>query len=234
VRGKTLLAAVIVVVIVVGFLIFSIESPAIVEIEIEGGGRIGTSRVQALIGFDINEPWHASFSERAENELHGLPEVRDVSVSSHFILPYGIKVVVDIDEREPFAVVASGDQEFYWVDREGEVISLASHQTVLPVLEGIQLEEREGKSSAIPSHLSDVLREIFMMPGSLLARFSEIRVNAYDLDLMSHEGWSARIPAERVKGSLSRLQHVLEVLGVENLSDWTVIDLRFEGEVTLR
>ena len=205
------------------------------EIDIEGGGRIGTSTIQALSGLSIGEPWRASFKESAERELHGLPQVNEVDVHGQLTWPYGIRVSIEVTEREPLAVISISEEENYWGDVDGVLFTRATtHNTLLPRLTDISIEGSSGELQRVPDAVMSVVRVIMKAPGRLLARFTEIKVHPHDLELLSHEGWRARVPAADLRVQLARLDKVLMALERENISDWQMIDLRFEGELTLR
>ena len=225
---------IVVMLIIFGVLSLLIESPSIVGIEIEGGGRIGTSQIQALIGFQVGEPINDARVEESVNSILGLNEVKHVSISKRFQFPYSYHVQVDVLEREPFAVIEISADGTRWIDQDGHLLNRASDNINIPILKDVELDEDSTGTQVVSAELLSVLWEVFAMPGHVISQFSEIYVNEYDLDLISSDGRRIRLPSSGLRGHLAKLEKILELLEQEKITSWSVLDLRFAGEMTLR
>ncbi len=72
-------------------------------------------------------------------------------------------------------------------------------------------------------------REIAVTPEALWAIVSDIR--SWERWFTVHAGWAAEPPAEVAKGTT--ITETIEMLGIANKIDWTVIDLQPPTEITV-
>jgi cell division septal protein FtsQ len=153
---------------------FVLESPyfSVREIQVRGGEKIGGNEIVTMVA---KHPW-----------------VRRVLVRREFPR----RVVIEIEERAPRAIVAMG--KLYYVDSDGVVFKEvgAGESVQFPLLTGLRADELGSRDPAIRRKIQDAVRL-----GDLMARdsrtISEIHFEASDrvvlyttaYPLALHMGW---------------------------------------------
>ncbi len=235
-RGKFLLAAIVaIIVIAVGGILFGTGSPVIEGIDIKGGGRIGTSEIQALSGFRVGQPFSATQQESAVEAIQRLSLVQHVSIRKKRSSLQGVRIEIDISEREPLGIVKLRDQSLHWVDREGFLLGAAHDNSFYPVMTGVVAEKTpEGTERISPAGAVESLRELFALPGEMQSQISEALFSGFYVELMTRDGVKVRVPATGLKRHLERYREILPQLQNEGFGAWSAVDMRIEGEATLR
>ena len=234
-RGKFLLVASLVIIFAVGGILFGTGSPVIEGIEIKGGGRIPTSEIRALSGLRVGQPFSAIQNENAVEAIQKLRLVQRVFISSSRSSLRGVQVVLDVREREPFAIVKLGDQKRYWIDRDGFLLDPAQDETFYPILAGLSVEQvSDGVERISPIEALETAREFFTLPGEVLSQFSELLFSDFFAQLTTRDGRKVRVPTTELKRHLERYSKIQDELQISKIAAWGLMDLRLEGEATLR
>jgi len=210
----------------------------IAEIAVVGGERIDTAQVRMLSLLRVGERWTPTVRDRALSALRSLPAVRDVRLVPERLGWKRIRVRVEVQEREPFGLI-SYEGKVYWVDPEGYLLGEASPSPPppgFPVVEGVALESTPEGERVTPERARRALRAFFASEGQILARIRALRVRPFDgeLELRVPPGRRVLLPLRDLRQTLATLERTLAALAETSLSDWHVLDLRVEGEVTVR
>lgn len=233
-RGKFLFVAVVGAIIATGGVLFGTGSPIIEGIAIEGGGRIGTAEIQALSGFHVGQPWSATQQKSAMEAILGLSQVKNISISKSRVSLRGVRVRLEVNEREPVGIVALSDHTKFWVDEDGILLKPADGDLYSPILSGVDAKEISPGVRAVSSVGREAIHEFFCLSGEILNRFQAASVVGDALELTTREGWKALVPVAGLKRQLERLDVIRQKLQDDGVSIWSLLDLRFEGEVTLK
>jgi cell division septal protein FtsQ len=169
-------------------------------------------------------------SRQVRRELLLSPWVQDARVQK--ILPHELRI--SLVEREPYGIVLVPGRGYLWVDQEGYVLSVLSQPSVEPFISGITLASTPRGERLADATAIEILRQFYRLDGRALARLSELHWNGNSIALTSREGWQALLPPRDLSAHFELLQRVLSTLGMEQRSLPRWIDLRFDGEVTLR
>lgn len=230
-RGRAILATFLVILAVAGYLLIGAGSPIIEAIKVKGGGRIGTSNIQAQSGLRLGDPWSASQRESAISAILDFPQVEDVSVAARRVSLKSVAVEIDVAEREPFGVLSVDGRGFYWADRQGVLIDPVEGATYLPIISNIPFEE---SSKGIQSSIAlNAYQEFYALPGSVLSQYREVEFHGQFLELIRRDDKRLKVPVAGLRDSLDKAEVLLLNLEEAEIGDWRVIDLRFGGEVTL-
>ena len=208
----------------------------IAEIAVVGGERIDTAQVRALSLLRVGDRWTPIVRDRALQALRSLPSIQDAEISTQRLGRGRVRVVLRVQEREPFGLVALEDG-VYWVDPEGYLLEAASELPPppgFPSVEGVSVEDTPQGKRVTPERIRRLLREFFALDGGTLARIDALRIRPYDLEVRLRGGRRAYLPLRDPRASLERLWRVIAALEAADKGDWRVLDLRVEGEVTLR
>jgi len=204
-------------------------SPTIAEISVEGGERIGTSKLRIKSGLHIGQRWSPALRIEAIRALKSLPGIRDAEVSAERIKGGRVKVRIEVEERQPYGVVALEGRGLFWADRDGYLLGPLKTEPYLPVMAGVSVALTPQGERIAPEGALKAFREFFALEGRILSYFRELRFRGYDLELEDLRGRRVLLPAWGLKSRLKVFERVGEALG----SDWQRLDLRFEGEVTV-
>jgi len=210
----------------------------IAEIAVVGGERIDTAQVRALSLLRVGDRWTPIVRDRALQALRSLPSIQDAEIFTQRLGRGRVRVVLEVQEREPFGLVALEDG-VYWVDPEGYLLESASDlppPPEFPVASGVSVESTPRGERVFPERVRRLLREFFALEGRALARVRALRVRPYDLELELRDppGRRVYLPLWDLRASLERLWRVIAALEAAEKGDWRVLDLRVEGEATLR
>lgn len=212
----------------------------IAEIAVVGGERIDTAQVRALSLLRVGDRWTPIVRDRALQALRSLPAVREVKISTRRLGRGEVRVVLALQEREPFGLIAHKDKdEIYWIDPEGYLLEAASAlppPPEFPIVRGVSTESTPRGERVSPERVRRLLREFFALDGRTLVRVKALRVRPYDLELTLRDPPDKRVylPLRGVRSSLERLWQVIAALEAAPKGDWHALDLRVEGEVTVR
>ena len=208
----------------------------IAEIAVVGGERIDTAQVRALSLLRVGDRWTPIVRDRALQALRSLPAVRDVQISTQRLRRGEVRVVVELQEREPFGLVFY-EGVLYWVDSDGYLLEGASAfppPLEFPPVQGVSVEDTPRGRRVTPERVRGLLREFFALDGRTLARIRALRVRPYDVEVELRGGKRVYLPLRGWRGSLERLWRAAAALEAAGKGDWHVLDLRVEGEVTVR
>ena len=208
------------------------ENPyfAVREIQVRGGENVGGSEIVAMpqSGHGMNM-WKIEPAD-IERKIAKHPWVRRVLVRREFPR----RVVIEVEERTPKAIVALG--KLYYVDVDGVVFKEvgAGESVNFPLLTGFRPEELSSPTPASRKRIQDAVRL-----GELMAKdshtLSEIHFDAPDrlvlyttaYPVALHMGWGDW------DNKLIRLDHVLE-LWKGNEDRLASLDVSFRDQVVAR
>jgi len=173
---------------------FVLESPyfSVREIQVRGGEKLGGNEIVTMAGLKQGmNIWRIELA-MIEQKVAKHPWVRRVLVRREFPR----RVVIEIEERVPRAIVAMG--KLYYVDSDGVVFKEvgAGESVQLPLLTGLRTDELGSPDPAVHRKIQDAVRL-----GDLMARdsrtISEIHFEAADrvvlyttaYPLALHMGW---------------------------------------------
>ncbi|HEU4345797.1 MAG TPA: FtsQ-type POTRA domain-containing protein [Candidatus Binatia bacterium] len=144
---------------------FVFENPyfAVSEIQVRGGEKVRGDEIIAMAGLRQGmNIWNIE-PAAIEEKVAKLPWVRRVLVRREFPR----RVVIDVEERIPKAIVALG--KLYYVDGDGVVFKEVgpSEKVNFPLLTGLRSEELGGSSPAVRKRIQDAVRV-----GELMAKDS--------------------------------------------------------------
>lgn len=200
------------------------------EIQVRGSDRIRGNEIVALAGLQPGVNLWEIDLEAIERKVAKHPWVRRVSVRREF----PGRVVIEVEEREPKAIVAIG--RLYYVDADGVVFKeVGPEESVsFPMLTGLAREELRGGGPDVRRRIRDALRLSELMT-ERSRTLSEIHFDAPDrlvvyttaLPLALHVGsgdWEAK---------LERLDRVLS-LWKGNEEKLISLDASFRDQVVAR
>ncbi len=227
------------------------ERPVTVDaIAVQGARRLRGSEVAAATGLARGARLDA-LPEDLETRVAAHPWIRSARVA---LLPTGT-LIVDVEEREPRAVLYSGDDgSAHFVDAEGTAFAPVSADEVpdaagLPALaraSGATSASNEAQEAAL---LRDGLSLLAYVDGLTLAGLARpdephrgLRLLLPDPD--GERGWVLRgadglevvLGSDEVATVIERLDRVERLLGAAlgELEQATTIDMRFAGQAVLR
>lgn len=207
---------------------------AVARVEVVGTQRLTEAAILAAARVEPGTSLLAVDPDTIEDRVEALPAVRRARVVRH--LPN--RVVVAVEERQPYALVSVGGVGLIWIDTDGRLVA-AERRPIpppLPVLSGV-----EPPAAAADQPVGDrlraglvVLRAIQRTGGRLAGRISEIDLAdaggpvLYTLDgvevRLGHESWSERLA--RFDGVLGELDDRRERAAL--------VDLRYRDLVVIR
>lgn len=196
----------------------------------EGGERIKTAELAGLTGVRPQLNLLSLDSRRVRRQLLLFPGVQDAHVQK--IFPHQLRI--SLVEREPYGIVLVPGRGYLWVDQEGYVLSGVSQPPLEPFISGMTLVSTPRGEQLADATAREVLRQLYRLEGRTLARLSELHWDGNSIALISREGWQALLPPRDLSAHFELLQRVLSTLFREQRSLPRWIDLRFDGEVTLR
>jgi cell division protein FtsQ len=173
---------------------FVLESPyfSVREIQVRGGEKFGGSEIVTMAGLKQGMNIWRIEPATIEQKVAKHPWVRRVLVRREFPR----RVVIEIEERTPRAIVAMG--KLYYVDSDGVVFKEvgAGESVQFPLLTGLRADEIGSRDPAVRRKIQDAVRL-----SDLMARdsrtISEIHFEAADrvvlyttaYPLALHMGW---------------------------------------------
>jgi len=162
------------------------------EIQVRGGDKVGGSEIVAITGLKHGmNLWNVD-AVAIEKKVLRHPWVRHVLVRREFPR----RVVIDVEERRPSAVVALG--KLYYVDADGLLFSEVGEgeKNDFPLLTGLRADELASSGPELRRRLQEAMRlgELMQRDGRPL---SEIHFEAPDqivlygsgLPIALHMGW---------------------------------------------
>jgi cell division septal protein FtsQ len=192
------------------------------EIAVEGGERIPVETVQDLIPVHVGENlWQVNADQVRFALLQQSAWIREVRVAKEY--PNRLRVIVQ--ERVPFVVIEPAGRSPVWIDEEGYVLeSERASKIFQPRIRGLHLVETPIGSRIADADALQALRDLFTFEGSFLAPFEEVRFDRSDVTLTSRVGFQVYLKIHSVKGDLSQLQRVLDVI---DASEYQYFDFRY-------
>ena len=208
------------------------ENPyfAVREIQVRGGENVGGSEIVAMAGLRHGMNMWKIEPADIERKIAKHPWVRRVLVRREFPR----RVVIEVEERTPKAIVALG--KLYYVDVDGVVFKEVGvgESVNFPLLTGFRPEELSSSTPASRKRIQDAVRL-----GELMAKdshtLSEIHFDAPDrlvlyttaYPVALHMGWGDW------DNKLILLDHVLE-LWKGNEDRLASLDVSFRDQVVAR
>jgi len=205
------------------------------KVIIEGGGRITTDDVRRLINFGAGDSiWGADFRSAAQR-LQQHPWVRSAQITWRFP-----DVHIQLQEREPFAVVNIPDQGLTWCDGEGyllETFPISQEQqrgegTTTMVIDGMGAVTMTSGGPQVGNEAQwRLVRLILQSELSDLPPLEGIRFYDQGVDLHTVTRQRIRLPIRDAAAALRHLKTVWPTL-MEEKVPFETLDLRFDGELT--
>jgi cell division septal protein FtsQ len=173
---------------------FFVNSPyfSVREIQVRGGEKFGGNEIVTLAGLQHGMNLWRIEPATIEKKIAKHPWVRRVLVRREFPR----RVVIEIEERTPKAIVATG--KLYYVDSDGVVFKEVGvgESVQFPLLTGLPLEELGSRDPAIRSKVQDAVRLADLMAQDSHT-LSEIHFEAADrlviyttaFPVALHMGW---------------------------------------------
>ncbi len=207
---------------------FVLDSPyfSVREIQIRGGDRVGGGEIVAMAGLKHGMNMWKIDPAAIESKLAKHPWVRQVVVRREFPR----RVVVDVEERMPKAIIAMG--KLYFVDSDGTVFTEVGDgdKLGLPMITGLRPEQLSASTPALRARLREALQlgELMVMDTHKLSEIHfaaperlVLYTTAYPMAL--HMGWGDW------DDKVSRAKRVLSLWkGHEHRLAW--LDVRFRGQ----
>lgn len=124
------------------------------EIQVRGGGKVGGSAIVAMAGLKHGMNMWKIDPAAIENKIAKHPWVRRVLVRREF--PQ--RVVIDVEERTPKAIVAMG--KLYYVDADGTVFKEVGEgeDVQFPMLTGLRPQELATADPEVRARIQEALR----------------------------------------------------------------------------
>ncbi len=208
---------------------------AVTDVGVLGARRVPEAAVLAAAAIDPGTSLLALDPAEIGARVAAVPGIQRVRVIRE--LPH--RVVLSVDEREPYALVnLGGAGGLAWIDAEGRLVGRERHGATpgLPILSGVEPPPTDGRApigDRLRAGLA-VLRALQRAGGHAASRISEVDLGPADGPVLyltdgvavwlGGEGWDAR---------LARLDAVLG--GLEEQGEAVEsIDLRFRDLVVLR
>jgi cell division septal protein FtsQ len=211
---------------------FFVDSPyfSVREIQVRGGEKFGGNEIVTLAGLQHGMNMWRIEPATIENKIAKHPWVRRVLVRREFPR----RVVIEIEERMPKAIVATG--KLYYVDSDGVVFKEVGpgESVQFPLLTGLRPEEVGTRDPAVRRKIQDAVRL-----GDLMAQdshtLSEIHFEAADrlvlyttaFPVALHMGWGDW------EDKLRRVDRVLK-LWKGHEERLAVLDASFTDQVVAR
>ncbi len=188
---------------------------AVSEIELSGNSYTPVDRIYTALGLDAGRSLLTIDPLEARGQLVALPWIEKARIAK----VYPATLVIDVVEREPFAVWQTGEA-LAVIERDGAVIggyAADPRLAALPLLVG----------KGADSGGADIVALVGEFPGVADRVRAYIRVGQRRWDLRLENGITIRLPEEQAVQALGRLlamQAELDVFG----RDLAAIDLRFD------
>jgi cell division protein FtsQ len=211
---------------------FIFENPyfAVREIQVRGSDKVGGGEIVAMAGLRHGMNMWKIEPGSIEKKIAKHPWVRSVLVHREFPR----RVVIDVEERTPKAIVALG--RLYYVDSDGRIFKEvgAGESVNFPLLTGFRREDLSSPNPANRKRIQDAVRL-----GELMAKdahtLSEIHFDAPDrlvvyttaYPIAFHMGWGDW------DNKLKRLDRVL-TLWKGNEDRLASLDVSFRDQVVAR
>jgi hypothetical protein len=230
------------------------NEPAVVRaVAVQGSTRLGSEEVARSVGISRNHPIEDLAPEQIEAQLELHPWVRGARVA---ILPTGT-VLVEIDERQPQAVLLRPGETALFVDAEGLAFAEVGEpdRALALSLPSLSLAADAGaiEADGDPLPLAFALALLDHIAGLDLPGLSHRDLPHRGLQLTlpprgaspdARRGWVLRCAGERevilgggealeLSERLDRLEQLLAA-GLGEIERTTEIDLRFAGQAVLR
>jgi len=206
------------------------------EIEITGLKKLDRSDILDSMGRKRGQCTLDISTEQAAERLRKLPAVREASLR----LELRGRLVVDIVEREPAAIVKCGDQNMQ-MDFDGILFSEATTDGngALPLITGL-CDSNPGKGAPVAAHRLEQIRELLAAIDSSKSWLSgtainECRLNANGFTLVLGErAVAVDIGKGAFEQKITKLRKVINTLNERNWTDLvTRIDLDYPGKAYL-
>jgi cell division protein FtsQ len=211
---------------------FVLESPyfSVREIQVRGGEKFGGNEIVALAGLKHGMNMWRIEPATIEKKVAKHPWVRRVLVRREFPR----RVVIEIEERTPKAIVAMG--KLYYVDSDGVVFKevQAGESVQFPLLTGLRLEELGNRDPVVRRRIQDAVRLSDLMAKDSHT-ISEVHFEAADrvilyttaYPLVLHMGWGDW------EGKVQRVDRVLK-LWKGHEERLVTLDASFDDQVVAR
>jgi cell division protein FtsQ len=205
---------------------------AVTRVDVDGVERLSEADVVAAARIEPGESLLALDPDAVVDRVEALAGVRRARVTRH--LPH--RVVVTVEEREPYALVVVGGG-LAWVDVDGRLVGPERRPVPppLPVLSGVE-PPAAGPDQPVGDRLRAglaILRAIQRAGGRLSGRISEVDLAGAGPVLYTREGVEVRLPAEGWDEQLARFDGVLAEL--EDRGERAgLVDLRYRDLVVIR
>ena len=187
---------------------------AVTEIEIAGNRYTPVDEIFAALGLDRGRSLISIDPAEARAALTSLPWIAGAEIRK----VYPSRIVISVDEREPFAVWQAGEA-LSVVEADGTVIGGYAAD---PALAALPLFVGKGAAQAARE-----IHEIVSAHPALAGRVrAHIRIGERRWDLRIDNGMTIRLPEDGVEQSLARLTELAAEHNVLDL-DLAAIDLRF-------
>jgi cell division protein FtsQ len=207
---------------------------AVAAVEVTGASALGEAAIRAAAGVDPGTNLLALDVDAVIDRVEALPGVRSARVIRH--LPR--RLVVQVEEREPFALVnpVAGDR-LLWVDVEGHLVSAERRPGAppMPILSGVGGIARAPDQPAADDLRAGLtlLRAVERAGGRVADRVSEIDVGPREGPVLYLvDGTAVRMGTEAWDERLARLDGVLAELDRRG-ERVAGVDLRFRDQVVL-
>jgi cell division protein FtsQ len=211
---------------------FVLESPyfSVREIQVRGGEKFGGNEIVALAGLKHGMNMWRIEPATIEKKVAKHPWVRRVLVRREFPR----RVVIEIEERTPKAIVAMG--KLYYVDSDGVVFKevQAGESVQFPLLTGLRVEELGNRDPVVRRRIQDAVRLSDLMAKDSHT-ISEVHFEAADrvilyttaYPLALHMGWGDW------EGKVQRVDRVLK-LWKGHEERLVTLDASFDDQVVAR
>ncbi len=204
------------------------EYVAIREIVIQGGERIQAEKALQRLPFQVGANWLSADVAAAARLLRELPEIRDVQVQR---VLWG-RIVILLQEREPWAVVRLRDGRLYWIDEAGFLCARAhAPELFAPIFSGLEVTQTERGLRLSDLFYLVPMRALMQTPGRLLRRITTVRFERSDLMLSLRDGPELWLSAYDLNRELKRLEALVHALPQAR---HRAIDLRWRGMAIVR
>lgn len=207
---------------------------AIRELVIRSGPRVSAPEVRTLSELTEGDNILSFRLKKCVAALEIHPWVKSASVMRE--LPD--RVVIEIKEREPVAVIALGG--LYYVDADGEVFKklLPGEAMDYPVFTGLTLPEVVNNLETATPLIQEGIAIIGLARHSRIFRESELSEIYLDREqgataVRAADGLRIRFGKDDIPDKWVRLERTLEEMGDETIKV-AELDLNYEGRATIR
>jgi len=211
------------------------ESFAIQRIDVSGGHHLTREEILEELGVDVGQPMLDLDVTALQTQLTLHPWVRSAEVTRR--LPD--RLVVQVEERQPRALVALG--HLYLMDGSGEVFKRlsASDRWDLPVISGLRREDFRDEPARARARMTRGLELIERAEQTGLGergRISEVHIRPLSEVLVLENGTRAHLPFGDPGPALTRLDRILEDLAARGRRAQAVFldDVQDPKRVTVR